>query len=79
MVEYVLKIRNFSNVSDDQLHSDVLALTNNYLFCDEIILREALKGRGIIIQRCQFRDSMHRVSEVVIQTRRKGRLKKKGA
>ena len=72
MVEHV---RNFSNVSDDQLHSAVLALTNSYPFCDETILREALKERGIIIQQCQFRDSMHHVSEVGIQIRRKGRLK----
>ena len=51
MVEYGLTIRNFPNISDDQLDSDVLALTNNYPFCGETILRELLKGRGIIIQR----------------------------
>ena len=77
MVEYGLTIRNFSNISDDQLDSDVLALTNDYPFCGETVLRELLKGRGIIIQRYQFRDSMHRVSEVGIQSRRKGRLKRR--
>ena len=51
MVEYDLKIRNFSNISDDQLVCDVSALTNDYLFCDENILRELSKGREIIIQR----------------------------
>ena len=66
MVEYGSKIRDFSNISDDQLDSHVLALTNEYTFCDEAILRELLKGRGIIIQRYRFRDSMHRVSEVGI-------------
>ena len=66
MVEYGLKIRNFSNISDDQLDSHVLALTNDYPFCGETILRELLKGRGIIIQRYRFRDTMHRVSEVGI-------------
>ena len=30
MVEYGLKIRNFFNIYDDQLDSDVLALTNDY-------------------------------------------------
>ena len=49
MVEHDLKIRNFSNVSDDQLDSHVSALTNNYPFCGDTILREFLKGRGIII------------------------------
>ena len=76
MVEYDLKIRSFSNISDYQLDSDVLALTNDYPFCGETILKEVLKGRGIIIQRYRFRDSMHRVSEVGIQSRRKGRLKR---
>ena len=77
MVAYGLTIRNFSNISDDQLDSGVLALTNDYPFCGETVLRELLKGRGIIIQRYQFRDSMHRVSEVGIQSRRKGRLKRR--
>ena len=31
MVEYGLTIRNFSNISDDQLDSDVLALTNYFV------------------------------------------------
>ena len=33
MVEYGLTIRNFSNISDDQLDSEVLAITNDYPFC----------------------------------------------
>ena len=37
MVEYGLKIRNFSNISDDQLDSHVLALTNDYPICGETI------------------------------------------
>ena len=77
MMEYGLKVKDFSNISDDQLDSHVLALTNNYPFCGETILRELLKGRGIIIQRYRFRDSMHRVSEAGIQSRRKGRLKRR--
>ena len=77
IVEYGLKIRNFSNISDNQLDSDVLALTKDYPFCGETFLRELLKGREIIIQRYRFRDSMHHVSEVGIQSRRKGKLKKR--
>ena len=77
MVEHGLKITNFFNISDDQLDSDVLALTNDYPFCGETILRELWKGRGIIIQCSRLRDSMYRVSEVGIQSRRKGRLKRR--
>ena len=72
-----LKNQEFSNTSDDQLDSDVLGLTNDYPFCGETILRELLKGRRIITQRYRFRDSMHRVSEVGIQSRRKGNLKRR--
>ena len=46
MVEYDLKMRNFSNISDQQLDSDVLALTNDYPFYDETILTELLKREG---------------------------------
>ena len=76
MLEYGLKIRNFSNISDDKLDSDVLALTNDYPFCRETMLRVLLKGRGIVIQCYRFRDSTHHVSEVGIQSKRKGRLKR---
>ena len=76
MLEYGLKIRNFSNISDDKLDSDVLALTNNYPFCRETMLRVLLKGRGIVIQWYRFRDITHHVSEVGIQSKRKGRLKR---
>ena len=63
-----LKFRNFCNISDDQLDSDVLALTNDYPFCSETILRERLKESAIIIQRYQFRLIMHRISKVGILT-----------
>ena len=77
MVEYGIKIRDFSDISNDQLDSDILALINDYPFCGETILRTLLKGRGIIIQRYRFRDRMHLVSEAVIQSRRKGMLKRR--
>ena len=77
MVGYGLKIRDFSTISYDQLDFHVLALRNDYPFCGETILRELLKGRRIIIQRYRFRDSMHRINEAGIQSRRKGRLKRR--
>ena len=77
MAEYDSKIINFSIISDDQLDFDVLALTKDYPFCSETILRELLKGTGITIQCYQFRENMHRVSEVSIQSKRKSRLKRR--
>ena len=45
MTEFDLKIRDFSRVSDNQLDLEVLALTNDYPFCGEIMLRELLKSQ----------------------------------
>ena len=62
MIEYDLKNRDFSKVSDNQLELEVLALTNNYPFCGEIMLRELLKGRGFNVKRYGLRDSIHGVN-----------------
>ena len=51
MAEYDLKIRDFSRVSDNQLDLEVLALTNDYPFCGEIMLRELLKDRGFNVEK----------------------------
>ena len=59
MTEHDLKIRDFSRVSDNQLDLEVLALTNDYPFCGEIILRELLKGRGFDVERYRPRNSIH--------------------
>ena len=45
MVEYGLKIRNLFNIYDEQLDSDVLALTKDYSFYGKTDLRKFLKGR----------------------------------
>ena len=51
MAEYGLKIRDFSRVSDNQLDLEVLALTNDYPFCGEIMVRELLKDRGFNVEK----------------------------
>ena len=58
MTEYDLKIRDFSKVSDNQRDLEVLALTNGYPFCGEIMLTELLKGRGFNVER------YHRVNDL---------------
>ena len=63
MTEYDLKIRDFSKVSDNQRDLEVLALTNHYPFCGEIMLRELLKGRGFNVERYRPRDSIHRIND----------------
>ena len=63
MTEFDLKIRDFSEVSDNQRDLEVLAPTNDYPFCGEIMLRELLKGRGFNVERYRLRDSIHRVND----------------
>ena len=63
MTEYDLKFRDFSKVSDNQRDLEVLAPTNDYPFCGEIMLRELLKGRGFNVERYRLRDSIHRVND----------------
>ena len=77
MTEHDLKIRDFSRVSDNQLDLEVLALTNDYLFCGEIILRELLKGRGFDVERYRPRNSIHGVNDFGVQAREKGRFKRR--
>ena len=75
MTEYDLKIRDFSKVSDNQLDLEVLALTNDYPFCGEIMLRELLKGQGFNVERYHLRDSIFRVNGFGAQARKKGGLR----
>ena len=75
MTEYDLKIRDFSKVPDNQLDLEVLALTNDYPFCGEIMLIELLKGRGFNVERYRLRDSIHRVNGFGAQARKKGGLR----
>ena len=63
MTKYDLKIRDFAKVSDNQRDLEVLALTNDYPFCREIMLRELLKGRVFNVERYCLRDSIHRVND----------------
>ena len=63
--------------SDNQLDLEVLALTNDYPFCGKIMLRELLKDRGFNVETYRLRDSIHRVNDFDVQTRKKGRLKRR--
>ena len=77
MAEYDLKVKYFSRVSDNQLDLEVLALTNDYPFCAEIMLRKLLKDRGFNVERYRLRGSIHRVNNFDVQARKKERLKRR--
>ena len=50
-------------MSDNQRDLEVLALTNDYPFCGEIMLREPQKGRVFNVERYRLRDSIDRVND----------------
>ena len=77
MAEYDLKIRDLSRVSDNQIDLEVLAFTNGYPFCGEIILTELLKGRGFNVDRYRLRDSIHHVIDFGVPARKRGRIKRR--
>ena len=63
MFEYGLKKTEFSKITDEQLDTEVLALTKEFPFNGELMLGHFLKGRGLYVQRFRLRDSMHCVDE----------------
>ena len=75
MTAYDLKIRDFSRVSDNQLDIEVLALTNDYPFCGEMMLRKLLKHGDFNVERYLPRDSIHSVNDFGVQARKKGGLR----
>ena len=43
----------------------------------ELLLKELLNNKGVIAQRSQLRDSIHRVDEAGVSLRKKGKLKRR--
>ena len=77
MERYGLKALNFSNISDDELDRHVTEAAKDFPFCGEQMLKFLLKERGIKVQRVRLRDSIHRVDQVGVKERKKGRLKRR--
>ena len=77
MERYGLKALNFSNISDDELDRHVTEAAKDFPFCGEQMLKFLLKERGIKVQRRRLRDSIHRVDQVGVKERKKGRLKRR--
>ena len=77
MLEYGLKEREFSKITDEQLDTEVLALTKEFSFNGEMILGHVLKGRGLYVERFRLQDSMHRVEGGGIEARTRRRLKRR--
>ena len=64
---------NFSEISDDDLDRQMEKLTKDFPYCGEKMLRELLREKGVHVQRMRLRDSLHRVDDVGVSSRRRGR------
>lgn len=74
MEEYGLKKHNFTEMSNEEFDSILSTVTQEFLNCGEIMLRELLRERGIRIQRQVLRESLQRIDKDGIQSRSKRRL-----
>lgn len=77
MVEYGIKKQRFSDVNDDTLDGIVAETAKYFPKCGEVMLRELLKEKGIVVQQSRPRDSIHRVDESGVQQRKRGRLQRR--
>ena len=72
--EYDLHIRQFSDISDQELDLQLQNLCCQFPHCGERFLNEILKQHGLFIQRDRLRESLLRVDLDGVKQRRKGRL-----
>ena len=74
MEDYNLSKQNFTEISNDDLDSNLADLIREFPNCGEVMLRELLKGRRIRIQRQPLRESLQRIDKTGSQSRSQKRL-----
>lgn len=74
MQQFGISKFDFSDMSSDDLDNHVSDLIKQFPFCGESLLGQMLRSRGVLVQRCRLRESIHRLDEVGVGERRKGRL-----
>ncbi len=77
MRSYGLSKLDFSEISDQQLDSNVSRIVKDFPFCGENMIKQLLLGKGIKVQRARMRDSIHRVDSQGVANRRKRRLQRR--
>lgn len=74
MAFHGLKKQEFTIISNYELNQEVFNFTQQYPFCGKGMNGKTLSGRGIKVQRFRLRQSLHRIDEVRITERSRGRL-----
>ena len=77
MSEFNLKKRKFSEVSDADLDQKVESVIKDFPHLGERMIHQIMKGQGLCIQRSRLRESIYRVDEAGVESRKKGRLKRR--
>ena len=77
MFEYGLKKREFSKIIDEQLDTELLALTKEFPSNGELMLDHLLKGRGLYVQRSRLPDSIHHAGKGGIEASTRRRLERR--
>ena len=74
--KYLSKISS-TNDSDADLDEKVHEIYVEFPYCGELLLKELLKNKGIIVQRSQSRVIIHRVDEAGVSSRNIEKLKRR--
>lgn len=72
--EFGLKARNFVEISIEELDNEVAKLTSQFPRCGEVMLKELLKSKGIVVPRSVLRESIKNVDSIGVMERSKRKL-----
>eukprot|EP00111_Clytia_hemisphaerica_P020702 TCONS_00061032-protein len=72
--DYDLKGQRFVDISIEDLDREMVKLTTQFPRCGEVMLRELLKNKGIIVPRYMLRESIRNVDSIGILQRSKRKL-----
>lgn len=64
---YGLSKLQFSNISDEELDHQLHETTKEFPRCGEVLLKQLLYEKGVMVQRMRLRDSLHRVDGLGVQ------------
>ena len=77
MRQYGISKSDFSDLSNEEIDNYVGKIVLEFPKCDETLLRQLLKQKGVKIQRWRLRDSLHRIDLNGLKERKKGKLRRR--
>ena len=77
MNEFYVKIREYTDISDNELDIELRQLINQFPNCGERMMSGMLKNKGLYLQRSCIREAIFRVDHAGVQQRKKGTLQRR--